>query len=73
MPLESCHFYAEVNSVTDEIAVRAIGSEEDLAAVMVCAICKSKKFRDVFKLTQRVLIAEGINLQVSRYEGKSNN
>ena len=73
MPLESCHFYAEVNSVTNEIAVRAIGSEEDLAAVMVCAICKSKKFRDVFKLTQRVLIAEGINLQVSRYEGKSNN
>ena len=70
MPLQSCHFYAEVNSVTDEIAVRAIGSEEDLAAVMVCAICKSKKFRDVFKLTQRVLIAEGINLQVSRYEGK---
>ena len=70
MPLESCHFYAEVNSVTNEIAVRAIGSEEDLAAVMVCAICKSKKFRDVFKLTQRVLIAEGINLQVSRYEGK---
>ena len=68
MPLQSCHFYAEVNSVTDEIAVRAIGSEEDLAAVMVCAICKSKKFRDVFKLTQRVLIAEGINLQVSRYE-----
>ena len=66
MPLESCHFYAEVNSVTNEIAVRAIGSEEDLAAVMVCAICKSKKFRDVFKLTQRVLIAEGINLQVSR-------
>ena len=66
MPLQSCHFYAEVNSVTDEIAVRAIGSEEDLAAVMVCAICKSKKFRDVFKLTQRVLIAEGINLQVSR-------
>ena len=73
MPLQSCHFYAEVNSVTDEIAVRAIGSEEDLAAVMVCAICKSKKFRDVFKLTQRVLIAEGINLQVSRYEGKSKN
>lgn len=73
MPLESCHFYAEVNSVTNEIAVRAIGSEEDLAAVMVCAICKSKKFRDVFKLTQRVLIAEGINLQVSRYEGKSKN
>ena len=73
MPLQSCHFYAEVNSVTNEIAVRAIGSEEDLAAVMVCAICKSKKFRDVFKLTQRVLIAEGINLQVSRYEGKSKN
>ena len=70
MPLQSCHFHAEVNSVTNEIAVRAIGSEEDLAAVMVCAICKSKKFRDVFKLTQRVLIAEGINLQVSRYEGK---
>ena len=70
MPLQSCHFYAEVNSVTNEIAVRAIGSEEDLAAVMVCAICKSKKFRDIFKLTQRVLIAEGINLQVSRYEGK---
>ena len=73
MPLQSCHFYAEVNSVTNEIAVRAIGSEEDLAAVMVCAICKSKKFRDVFKLTQRVLIAEGINLQVSRYEGKCKN
>ena len=73
MPLQSCHFYAEVDSVTNEIAVRAIGSEEDLAAVMVCAICKSKKFRDVFKLTQRVLIAEGINLQVSRYEGKSKN
>ena len=70
MPLQSCHFYAEVNSVTNEIAVRAIGSEEDLAADMVCAICKSKKFSDVFKLTQRVLIAEGINLQVSRYEGK---
>ena len=73
MPLESCHFYADVNSVTNEIAVRAIGSEEDLAAVMVCAICKSKKFRDVFKLTHRVLIAEGINLHVSRLEGKSNN
>ena len=73
MPLQSCHFYAEVNSVTNEIAVRAIGSEEDLAAVMVCAICKSKKFRDVFKLTQRVLIAEGINLQVSRYEDKCKN
>ena len=73
MPLESCHFYAEVNSVTNEIAVRAIGSEEDLAAVMVCAICKSKKFRDVFKLTQRVLIAEGINLQVSRFEDKCKN
>ena len=73
MPLQSCHFYAEVNSVTDEIAVRAIGSEEDLAAVMVCAICKSKKFRDVFKLTQRVLIAEGINLQVSRFEDKCKN
>ena len=73
MPLQSCHFYAEVNSVTNEIAVRAIGSEEDLAAVMVCAICKSKKFRDVFKLTQRLLIDEGINLQVSRYEDKCKN
>ena len=73
MPLQSCHFYAEVNSVTNEIAVRAIGSEEDLAAVMVCAICKSKKVRDVFKLTHSLLIEEGINLQVSRLEGKSKN
>ena len=71
MPLQSCHFHAEVNSSTREIAVRVHGSEEELAALMVCAICKSKQFRDVFKLTQRVLIAEGINLQVSRYEGKS--
>ena len=35
MPLQSSHFYAEVNSVTNEIAVRAIGSEEDLAALML--------------------------------------
>ena len=73
MPLQSCHFYAEVNSVTKEIAVRVHGSEEDLAALMVCAICKSKQFRDVFKLTQRLLVDEGINLQMSRYEGKCNN
>ena len=70
MPLQSCHFHAEVNSATKEIAVRVHGSEEDLAALMVCAICKSKQFRDVFKLTQRLLIEEGINLQVSRYEDK---
>ena len=73
MPLQSCHFYAEVNSVTKEIAVRVHGSEEDLAALMVCAICKSKKVRNIFKLTHSLLIEEGINLQVSRYEGKCKN
>ena len=73
MPLQSSHFYAEINPATQEIAVRVIGSDEDLAVLMVCAICKSKKFRDVFKLTQRLLIAEGINLQVSRYEDKCKN
>ena len=70
MPLQSSHFYAEVNSVTNEIAVRAIGSEEDLAAVMVCAICKSKKFRDVFKLTQRLLVEEGIHFEQSLFDKK---
>ena len=65
MPLQSSHFYAEVNGATKEIAVRVHGSEEDLAALMVCAICKSKQFRDVFKLTQRLLVEEGINFEQS--------
>ena len=63
MPLQSSHFYAEVNNTTKEIAVRVYGSEDDLAALMVCAICKSKQFRDVFKLTQRLLIDEGIHFE----------
>ena len=70
MPLQSSHFYAEVNSATKEIAVRVHGSEEDLAALMVCAICKSKQFRDVFKLTQRLLIEEGINFEKSLFDKK---
>ena len=70
MPLQSSHFYAEVNSATKEIAVRVIGSEEDLAALMVCAICKSKQFRDVFKLTQRLLVEEGINFEQSLFDKK---
>ena len=70
MPLQSCHFYAEVNRVTNEIAVRVHGSEEDLAALMVCAICKSKKFRDTFKLTQRLLVEEGINFEQSQLNKK---
>ena len=70
MPLQSCPFYAEVNSVTKEIAVRVHGSEEDLAALMVCAICKSKQFRDVFKLTQRLLVEEGINFEQSQFNKK---
>ena len=70
MPLQSSHFYAEVNSATKEIAVRVIGSEEDLAALMVCAICKSKKFRDTFKLTQRLLIEEGIHFEQSLFDKK---
>ena len=65
MLLQSSHFHAEVNSATKEIAVRVHGSEEDLAALMVCAICKSKQFRDVFKLTQRLLIEEGIHFEQS--------
>ena len=70
MPLQSCHFHAEVNSETKEIAVRVHGSEEDLAALMVCAICKSKKFRDTFKLTQRLLVEEGINFEQSQLNKK---
>ena len=70
MPLQSSHFYAEVNSATKEIAVRVHGSEEDLAALMVCAICKSKQFRDVFKLTQRLLVEEGINFEQSLFDKK---
>ena len=70
MPLQSCHFHAEVNSSTREIAVRVHGSEEDLAALMVCAICKSKQFRDVFKLTQRLLVEEGINFEQSLFDKK---
>ena len=70
MPLQSSHFYAEVNSSTKEIAVRVHGSEEDLAALMVCAICKSKQFRDVFKLTQRLLIEEGIHFEQSLFDKK---
>ena len=70
MPLQSSHFYAEVNSATKEIAVRVYGSEEDLAALMVCAICKSKQFRDTFKLTQRLLIEEGINFEKSLFDKK---
>ena len=70
MPLQSCHFHAEVNSVTKEIAVRVHGSEEDLAALMVCAICKCKQFRDVFKLTQRLLVEEGINFEQSLFDKK---
>ena len=72
MPLQSSHFYAEVNSATKEIAVRVHGSEEDLAALMVCAICKSKQFRDVFKLTQRLLIDEGIHFEQAQWNKSSN-
>ena len=70
MPLQSCHFHAEVNSVTKEIAVRVHGSEEDLAALMVCAICKSMRFRRVFKMTHRLLIDEGINFEQSQLNKK---
>ena len=70
MPLQSSHFYAEVNGATKEIAVRVYGSEEDLAALMACAICKSKQFRDVFKLTQRLLVEEGINFEKSLFDKK---
>lgn len=70
MPLQPCLFYAEVNSVTKEIAVRVIGPEEDLAALMVCAICKSKKFRDTFKITQRLLVEEGINFEQAQLNKK---
>ena len=70
MPLQSSHFYAEVNNATKEIALRVHGSEEDLASLMVCAICKSKQFRDVFKLTQRVLVEEGINFEQSQFNKK---
>ena len=70
MPLQSSHFYAEVNSATKEIAVRVYGSEEDLAALMVCAICKSRQFRDVFKLTQRLLVEEGIHFEQSLFDKK---
>ena len=70
MPLQSIHFYAEILPVTKETAVRVYGSEEDLAALMVCAICKSKQFRDVFKLTQRLLIDEGINFEQSQLNKK---
>ena len=70
MPLQSSHFYAEINSATKEIAVRVHGSEEDLAALMVCAICKSKKFRDTFKLTQRLLVEEGIHFEQSLFDKK---
>ena len=42
------------------------GSDEDLAALMVCAICKSKKFRDAFKMTQQLLIQEGIDFEKER-------
>ena len=70
MPLQSCHFHAEVNSSTREIAVRVHGSEEDLAALMVCAICKSKQFRDVFKLTQRLLVEERIHFEQSLFDKK---
>ena len=66
MPLQSSHFYAEVNSATKEIAVRVYGSEEDLAALMVCAICKSMRFRRVFKMTQSLLIDEGIHFEQSQ-------
>ena len=70
MLLQSSHFHAEVNSATKEVAVRVHGPEEDLAALMVCAICKSKRFRDVFKLTQRLLIEEGINFEKSQLNKK---
>ena len=70
MLLQSSHFHAEVNSATKEVAVRVHGPEEDLAALMVCAICKSKRFRDVFKLTQLLLIEEGINFEKSQLNKK---
>ena len=70
MPLQSSHFHAEVDSTTKEIEVCAWGPEEDLAALMVCAICKSKKFRDTFKLTQRLLVEEGINFEQSQLNKK---
>lgn len=70
MPLQPCHFYAEVNRATKEVAVCAWGSEEDLAALMVCAICKSKKFRDAFKLTLHLLVEEGIDFEQSQLNKK---
>ena len=70
MLLQSCHINAEVNSVTKEITVNIQGNEDDLAALMVCAICKSKKFRDTFKLTQRLLVEEGINFEQSQLNKK---
>ena len=59
--------YAEVNSVTNEVQINTYGNAEEIAALMVCAICKSKKFRDVFKLTQRLLIDEGIHFEQSQW------
>ena len=70
MLLQSCHINAEVNSETKEITVSIQGNEDDLAALMVCAICKSKKFRDTFKLTQRLLVEEGINFEQSQLNKK---
>ena len=63
MPMQGIYFHAEVNPVSKEVVVNSHGSDEDLAALMVCAICKSKKFRDAFKLTQALLQEEGINFE----------
>ena len=66
MPLQAIHFHAEVNHVTKEVTIATIGSADELAALMVCAICKSKKFRDAFKMTQQLLIQEGIDFEKER-------
>ena len=66
MPLQAVHFYAEVKPVSKEVVVNSHGSDEDLAALMVCAICKSRKFREAFKMTQALLQEEGINFEKAR-------
>ena len=66
MPLQGVYFHAEVKPVSREVVVNSHGSDEDLAALMVCAICKSKKFREAFKLTQHLLLEEGIDFETER-------
>lgn len=67
MPLQSVRIYAEVNSVTNEVQINTYGNAEEIAALMVCTICKSKNFRDAFKLTNRMLLDEGIKLEVKNF------